>query len=203
MNSVIETIMKRQSVRLYEPTPIPKDIINTIIEAGNKAPFVSEKRFQPWRFVVVEDPEFRQKLVQTVEPKRKKMVEGMKEHMPELYEQAMRLYDAMPEPKDLIYYNAPLIIFVIAPARNSVDSAMVCQNIITAAGSLGLGSCYVGFGAMVKDNPDVVQVLELTEDERIYGPVLLGYPKVDPSESQVSTLTDLRPKHKEPIIKWI
>jgi len=59
MNPVIETIMKRQSVRLYEPKPIPKDILNTIIEAGNKAPFMSEKRYQPWRFVVVEDPEYR------------------------------------------------------------------------------------------------------------------------------------------------
>jgi len=203
MNPVIETIMKRQSVRLYEPKPIPKDILNTIIEAGNKAPFMSEKRYQPWRFVVVEDPEYRKKLVQTVEPNRKKMVDGMKEHMPELYEQAMRLYDAMPEPKDLVYYNAPAIIFVIAPARNSVDCAMVCQNIITAAGSFGIGSCYTGFGAMVMGNPDVLKDLELTEDERIYGPILLGYPMVNPSESAVNSLAELRPKHKEPMVKWI
>ena len=203
MNTVIETIMKRQSVRLYEPTPIPKDILNTIIEAGNKAPFMSEKRYQPWRFVVVEDPKFRQKLAQAGEPFRTNMVEGMKEHMPKMYESAMRLYDAMPEPKEMIYYNAPAIVFVIAPARNAICCALACENIITAAGSFGIGSCYVGFGAMVKGDPDVVKALELTEDEQIYGPILLGYPKVNPGESVAKELAELRPKHKEPTVKWI
>ena len=37
-NLVIENIKKRQSVRLFEQKPIPKNIINTIIEAGNLAP---------------------------------------------------------------------------------------------------------------------------------------------------------------------
>ncbi len=203
MNPVIETIKKRQSVRLYEQKPIPKESISTIIEAAHQAPFMSDERFQPWRFVVVEDPEFKQKLVQTIEPIRSKFVENLKETQPEAYERAKKQYEIMDEPNDLIFYSAPVIIFVIAPAINSVGSTMVCQNIITAAGSLGLGSCYVGFGALVKSNADVVQALELTDDERIYGPVVLGYPKVNPSESQVSTLADLRPKKKEPMIKWI
>ncbi|MHC4638956.1 MAG: nitroreductase family protein, partial [Planctomycetota bacterium] len=40
MNPVIEAINNRRSIRSYEPKPIPKDIINTIIEAGNQAPFM-------------------------------------------------------------------------------------------------------------------------------------------------------------------
>jgi nitroreductase len=203
MNPVIETIKKRQSVRLYEQKPIPKEIINTIIEAAHQAPFMSDQRFQPWRYVVVEDPEFKQKLVQTIEPIRSKFVENLKETQPEAYERAEKQYGIYDESDDLIFYSAPVIIYVIAPAVNSVGSAMVCQNIITAAGSLGLGSCYVGFGGLVKSNPDVVRALELTDDERIYGPVVLGYPKVNPSESQVSTLAELRPKKKEPMIIWL
>ena len=208
MNPVIVAIKERRSVRLYEPKPIPKDVINTIIEAGNQAPFMAEKHekpediYQPWRFVVVEDPEFKQELVQTVEPIRSRFVEGMKETMPEMYEQAMKLYEVMDEPKDLIYYSAPVIVFVIGPARN-VSCALACENIMIAATALGLGSCYVGFGAMVMSNADVVQALELTDDERIYGPIVLGYPKVDPSESVVSALASIAPKKKEPMIKWI
>jgi len=53
MNAVIEAIKKRRSVRSYESKPIPRDIINTIIEAGNEAP--SAMNSQPWRFVVFED----------------------------------------------------------------------------------------------------------------------------------------------------
>jgi nitroreductase len=203
MNQVIETMGKRQSVRLYEPKPVPKDVINTIIEAAHNAPFMSDQRYQPWRFVVVENPEFKQKLVQTIEPIRSKFVERLKETQPETYERAQKQYGIYDDPSDLIFYSAPVVIYVIAPAVNSVGSAMVCQNIITAAGSLGLGSCYVGFGSLVQSNADVVEALELTDDERIYGPVILGYPKADPSESQASALAELRPIKKESVIKWI
>jgi len=127
----------------------------------------------------------------------------MKETMPEMYEQGMKLYEVMEEPKDLVFYSAPVILYVIGPAKNSIGCAMVCENIMLAAVSLGLGSCYVGFGSIVKHDADVVQTLELKDGERIYGPIVLGYPKVDPSENQVSTLAELRPKKKEPMIKWI
>jgi hypothetical protein len=72
-----------------------------------------------------------------------------------------------------------------------------------AATSLGLGSCYVGFGAMVTGDADVVQTLELKDDERIYGPILLGYPKDDSSARAANALASFAPKKKEPVIKWI
>ena len=205
MNPVIEAIYNRMSIRSYKPKPIPKDIINTIIEAGNQAPSrgrqekgSNEFLFQPWRFVVVEDPEFKQKLVQTTLPFWKNMTESMKETHPEIYENVMMQYEAMPEPKDLVYYSAPVILFVIGLKSFAISCALACQNIMVAATSFGLGSCYVGFGAMVTGNADVVQALELKDDERIYGPILLGYPKDEPS-----TLASIRPKKKDPIIKWI
>jgi nitroreductase len=207
MNPVIEAINNRMSIRSYKPKPIPKDIINTIIKAGNQAPSrgrLEEKEgkkiftFQPWRFVVVQDTEFKQKLVQTTLPFWKKMTESIKETHPEMYEQVMTQYEAMPEPKDMVYYSAPVILFVIGPASFAVTCALACENIMIAATSLGLGSCYVGFGAMVKSNPDVVQALELKDDERIYGPIVLGYPKDEPA-----ALASVRPKKKEAVIKWI
>jgi nitroreductase len=216
MNPVIETIKKRHSVRLFERKLIPKDIINAIIEAGNLAPSTGDTKeveeegkkkkivdYQPWRFVVVEDSVFKQKLFQIIEPIRSNFVEGMKETMPEMYEQAIKLSEVMEEPKDLVFYSAPVILYVIGPAKNSIGCAMVCENIMLAAVSLGLGSCYVGFGSMVKGNADAVQALELKEGERIYGPIVLGYPKINPSERQASILAKLRSKKKEPIIKWI
>jgi nitroreductase len=65
-NPVIEAIHNRRSIRAYEPRPIPRDIINTIIEAGNQAPSQGREEkgeilFQPWRFVVVEDPRIQAK----------------------------------------------------------------------------------------------------------------------------------------------
>lgn len=204
MNQVIEAIKNRRSTRVYEPKQVPKDIINTIIEAGNQAPFTSITRSQPWRFVVVQDPEFKQKLFQTAFPFWKNATDSMKEKHPEIYKMATCLYDAMDEPKDVIYYNAPVIIFVIGPATGgAISCALACENIMIAATSFGLGSCYTGFGAMVKGNAEVVKALELNEDEQIYGPILIGYPKKTPTAAVSDALERIGPIKKEPITKWI
>ena len=202
-NPVIEAIKNRRSCRDFEQKPIPKVILNTIIEAGNQAPFVADKGFQPWRFVVVENPDFKNKLVQTTFPIWRKSMENMKEVMPEIYETAMKVYDEMPEPKDLVYYSAPAIVFVVGPKKHATDCALACENMMIAATSFGLGSCYVGFGAMVTGNPEVVQTLELTDDERIFGPILLGYPKGDSDAFVANGLAHVAPQKKEAMIKWI
>ena len=204
MNQVIEAIDNRRSVRAYEPKPIPKDIIDKIIEAGNQAPFTSMTRSQPWRFVVVQDPAFKEKLLQTTLPFWKNAIGSMKETAPELYQMAMSIYNVLEEPKDVIYYDAPTIIFVIGPKTGgAVSCALACENMMIAAQSFGLGSCYVGFGAMVKGNADVVKALELKEDEAIYGPVLFGYQKLDLSASLATALDNIGPNKKEPRTKWI
>lgn len=203
MNQTIENINNRRSIRAYEPKPIPKEILNKIIEAGNQAPFTSMTRSQPWRFVVVQNTEFKQKLRETTFPIWKQSIDPLKETQPDLYKMAMSLHEAMDEPKDVVYYNAPAILFVVGPADNPFSCVLACENIMIAAQSLGLGSCYVGFGAMVKGNAEVVQALELKDNEAIYGPILLGYPKVNPSTAIANALESMVPNKKEPITKWI
>jgi nitroreductase len=203
-NPVIEAIHNRRSVRAYEAKPVPKEVIEAIIEAGNQAPSTMGMvkgilRFQPWRFVVVEDPAFKEKLLQTTLPIWRKMIEGMKETDPELYGKVMNLYESMPEPKDVIYHDAPVIVFIIGPINNGVSCALACENIMLAATALGLGSCYSGFGSMVKGNADIAKVFELMDGERIYGPILLGYPKDAPEKS----FMDQHKNYVEPEIKWI
>ena len=203
MNQVIDAINSRCSVRAYEQKPVPKDLINKIIEAGNQAPFTSMTRAQPWRFVVVENEEFKQKLLQTTLPFWQNAIGGMKKTAPELYEMAACIYEAMEEPKDPIYYNVPVIIFVVGPANNPFSCVLACENMMIAAQSLGLGTCYVGFGAMVKGNPEIVKALELKDDEGIYGPILVGYPKANPSEALSKALAMIKPNKKPPVTKWI
>ena len=203
-NPVIEAINSRRSTRAYEPNPIPKEIINTIIEAGNRAPSQGrvekgkkDPLFQPWRFVVVEDPKFKHKLIQVTLPIWEKSQEQAKQLFPEWFEKAKRLQEVMDEPKDMVYYSAPVILFVIGLAEYAVSCALACQNIMIAAQSLGLGSCYVGFGSLVKGDAEIVQTLELAENEQIYGPIVLGYPKDIPEARAMLS------KKEEPKIKWI
>ena len=205
MNQVMETIRRRMSVRSYDPRPVPREILDAVIEAGNLAPSRGRESedgkgfaFQPWRFVVVEDREFWKTLVETTTPIWKQFTGSIREHNPEMYEQVMMSYEAMPEPRDMVYYSAPAILFVIGPKGFDISCALACENIMIAATSFGLGSCYVGFGAMVTGNPEVVEALELEEGERIYGPILLGYPGEEPG-----ALDTIRPEKNPPVVKWI
>ncbi len=189
MNRVLEAIKKRRSVRSYKSKSIPKKIINALIEAGNQAP--SAMNSQPWRFVIIEDKETKKKLLQAALPNAKKILENVKDVDPERYKQIMKRYEEM---KDPIYYSAPAIIFVIGSGRYADHSCpLACENIMLAAYALGIGSCWVGFGSMVTDNTEITGALELKDDEKIFGPILLGYPKVYPEP----------PQKKAPVVKWI
>ena len=57
--SVYEAIGTRRDVRRYRPDAIPADVLRRVLEAGHAAPSVGHS--QPWRFVIVTDPDMRQR----------------------------------------------------------------------------------------------------------------------------------------------
>jgi nitroreductase len=57
---VSDAIAKRRSIRSYKDKPIEKEVLERVLEAGRLAP--SACNYQPWRFVVVTDPEMRKKV---------------------------------------------------------------------------------------------------------------------------------------------
>jgi nitroreductase len=59
-SKVIYTILNRRSVREFTDKPVSKEDTNVILNAGRWAP--SGLNNQPWRFVVVRDPETIRKL---------------------------------------------------------------------------------------------------------------------------------------------
>ena len=189
MNSVIEAIKKRRSVRAYEPIPVSKESVEQIIEAGNEAP--SAMNSQPWRFVVVQDPEAKKKLLRAALPNAKKILDLVKDPDPDRH---AAITKRLNEQADPVYYSAPVIIFVIGYGRYADHSCpLACENMMLAAHSLGLGSCWVGFGSMVTDDPEIVPLLDLKQEEKIYGPILIGHPKGYPE----------RPAKKPPVTKWV
>ena len=46
-----EAILNRHSTRGYLPTPVPQDVLKTVLELGTRA--VSAQNTQPWKFAVV------------------------------------------------------------------------------------------------------------------------------------------------------
>lgn len=188
-NEVLRAIKTRRSVRTYEPRKVPREVITAIIEAGNQAP--SAMNSQPWRFVVVEDEGLHKKLIEVAVPRAKSLLETIKTTNPERYEIIKRRYEELEDP---IYYSAPVIIFVIGRGTYAdLSCPLACANIMLAAFSLGLGSCWVHFGSLVTEDEEIRKVLDLREDEKIFGPIVVGYPKSIPEP----------PPKRAPEIKWL
>lgn len=187
MNLMIETIRNRRSVRFFESKPIPKDALVSIINAGNMAP--SGCNAQGWRFVAIVDEKFRKKLADLALPRYKKFMQKSNAALKELREEI----DA--QVSDPVYYGAPALVFVIGSGMTTdMDCPMVCENMMLAARSLEIGSCWVYFGQLVLDDAEVRKALELKPDEKVFGPILFGYPEGDFPEP---------PKKKDPVVKWI
>ncbi len=55
MNPVIEAITKRRSIRKYLDDPVPREIIDTILNTAVMSP--SAMNSQPWRFIEIENKE--------------------------------------------------------------------------------------------------------------------------------------------------
>jgi nitroreductase len=205
MNPVIEAIKGRRSVRAYLDRPVPRELIEAILDAGNWAP--TGNNLQRWRFVVVEDRAFRARLVEAARPTFRQVLKG-RTHTASAFERQyftdfgpkclgwpLQPFEAMMEQTmdldDGIYWNAPVIVFVIGPHAAECD--LVCENMMLAAHSLGLGTCIVGFGAQVTGDPAIVEALELQEREKIHGPIVVGYPRIVPEA----------PPKRAPVVKWI
>ena len=60
MNQTIKVLKERRSIREYLPKPIPKEILEDIVDCGRLAP--SARNLQPWLFVVVTEEEGKKEL---------------------------------------------------------------------------------------------------------------------------------------------
>lgn len=188
MNQVVENIHARRSVRLYQDKEVPKVDLEQIIKAGTSAPTGGNS--QCWRFVIIQDNATREKLAQMSIPRVDKWIEKYANE--EFKVLRKRLAGKNP---DTTYYGAPVIIFVVGWGNTaSSDCSMACENMMLAARSMGIGSCWVYFGQLVIDDPEVRTMLELKEGESVFGPLIFGYPKGDFPKA---------PPKNEPVVKWI
>lgn len=133
MNNVIEIIKSRRSIRKYKSVQIKKEELELIIEAGLYAP--SGHNMQPWHFTVIQNKDLINEInISTIEELKKSSNEQV------------RLM-ANKEGLD-IFYGAPTLI-VISGSQEGVtvdqDCAAATQNMLLAAESLDIGSCWNGF----------------------------------------------------------
>ena len=133
MNSVIDNIKNRRSIRKYKPDSIDKQLIEQIIEAGRYAP--SSHNSQPWRFIIIEDKAKIKELSEYIKNFFKRLLKlgflvGFfnKRIKNEIETAKKRLFTD----QDLFFYDAPLLVLICAKQTrfSSVDERVVESIVI-------------------------------------------------------------------------
>ncbi len=199
-NEIIKCIKERRSIRRFKDDEIPKEIIEEIIEAARYAP--SPENRQPWRFIVVTNRHRIKELSNEVKKQIKKILKNKwrwKRKYPELKENDLLLFlrAVANSSKDIIFYNAPAVIFTITKPLTFNTEACSCaaQNIMLAAWSLGIGTCWIGFAKFLEQDEDAMKELGVPSGYTIAACIAMGYPARVPKALPRKPLAG--------IIKWI
>jgi nitroreductase len=169
-NETLKTIKKRRSIRGFKPEQIKDEELQAILEAGAYAP--SARNQQAWHFTVVQNAE----LLASLSYEAKEVAKlSDNEYMRQL---------ANNEQLN-IFYGAPTVVIVSgnqAATLIEADCAAANQNMLLAAESLGLGSCWNNFSIYVfngSKGAQFIKQLGIPEGFRPYYSVALGYKKIE------------------------
>ncbi|RJS71926.1 MAG: nitroreductase [Candidatus Syntrophoarchaeum sp. WYZ-LMO15] len=157
---LIEAIKGRRSIRNYTDEPVTDEELEFIFEAARWAP--SWANTQCWEFIVVRDPEMKEKLAETLttkNPARK------------AFSQAPVVLVACAQKGKSGYYEGE-------PATERgdnwlmFDTALAVHNLMLAAYSIGLGTVHVG----LFDFKKAEEILGLPPEYTVVELIPLGHP---------------------------
>ncbi len=146
-------ILKRRSIRKFEKRELEREKIDFLLEAALRAP--SSMGTNPWRFIVVSDPEMLKKLARS------------KEHGASFLD------------------GAPLGIVVCAdPSKSTVwieDASIAAIFIQLQAEDIGLSSCWVQIRDRMHEKEKtseqyIAELLEIPDNIRVEAIIAIGYP---------------------------
>ena len=156
---MLELIVSRQSDRSYSDKAIEKEKLERIIEAGRMAP--SACNAQPWKFIIVTEPELRAGISVAASAK----LLGMNSFV----------------------NHAPLLLIVVREKANMssrigatvknkdyslIDIGIASENICLQAQAEGIGSCMIGWF----DEKQIKKILGIPSSKRVELIITLGYP---------------------------
>lgn len=197
---VIEAINKRKSIRAFTPDPVPKDVLEKVLQSAIRSP--SAANLQPWEFVVVAGEPLK-KLVQANLDKfdageagswdlrrgggRAQIPEAYLKRLTTVQKQIRTEKDAerSDEENRLLrmrrgfrYFGAPAVIIITMEKTlgdtHFFDIGIATQTICLAAVEHGLGTCIQGQGVMY---PQVVrEILGIPESKHLVIAIAIGYP---------------------------
>ncbi len=162
MNETMKTIIERRSVKKYKPDPIKKEILDEIIKAGTYA--ATGKNRQAPIILAITNKQVRDELA-----KLNAKIMGMED-----------TFDP--------FYGAPVVLVVLSKKdvdTHVYDGSLVMGNLMLAASSLGVGSCWIHRAREEFELPEgkkILQDLGIKDEYEGIGHCVLGYADVTPAD---------------------
>jgi nitroreductase/NAD-dependent dihydropyrimidine dehydrogenase PreA subunit len=194
-----DLLLSRRSIRVFKENPVPKEIIEQLIEVGIHAGTSSNGQTE--NFVIIQD----RKLLSELE----KMVievlwnKGMKYLGSEIGQKLAKtklgdemLRQAVPyhhiinhrrqnnQLAGMVFRNAPVVMVVHGLRTNFMayaNCSIAARNMEIMAKTVGLGTCWVGFLSLAAHlaKKKIERYLKIPDDHSIYGAIMVGYPKFE------------------------
>lgn len=142
MNTIIENILNRRTTRTFTEEKVDVEILKEIVNTGLYAP--SSKNKQLWHFTVIQNEEVLKNLNLDTKEAIKKYA---KDKVSDEKELDVLISRANNDAFDT-FYKAPVAIIVsmdTTDVTSPADCAVASENLMLAAESFGLGSCWIGF----------------------------------------------------------
>ena len=179
MNSpFLDLVRQRQSQRAYRPEPVERDKIERCVEAARLAP--SACNSQPWTFIVVDQPELKDRLADLTADRVLPLNHFSKQ---------------APVHIVLVIEHPNLSARFGAMVRKRpfpwIDMGIAAEHLCLQATEEGLGTCILGWFHEKK----IKSLLSIPANRRVGLIITLGYPTADP----------LREKKRKPfdkIVRW-
>jgi nitroreductase len=142
-----------------------------MLEAATYAP--SAINVQPWKFTIVNNKDEMKRLSDIAKPALIRMLPDVGD------EGLIGLKKRLADPNYNIFYNAPLLIFICGVKSQYAvyDCSMAAQNMMLAAYTLGIGSCWIGTAVGLANDPKIKMQLAVPEDHDVHAAIIFGYPK--------------------------
>jgi nitroreductase len=171
---VLEAIRTRRSVRRFTAEPVSEQDLEKILEAARWAP--SWVNVQPWRIIVVRDPQRKKALKETLLPNNP----------------AAKGFDQAPVLLVLIAERGKSGLYGDIPATDKgdwymFDLGIAAQNMALAAHALGLGTVHVG----ALNHREAARILEVPQGFEVVEILPVGHPAFEPKAPPRKELAEL------------
>lgn len=162
-------VENRRSIRSFRPDPVRREDILYCLDAARLSP--SSLNCQPWRFVVLDDPQLKNRAASYISnPLLKSNLHARQAPV------LIAVVSDLSENPNPLYRTA-----VKKFGMYQYDLGAAVQTLCLAAADLGLGSCIM---STIRNKKQLQDLLGIPQGQEICLVVALGYPDGDPAASR-------------------